>query len=122
MVYFYPRDYTPGCTLEACGFRDRHEAFREAGATVVGVSGDRPERHRSFVSEHGLPFTLLSDLRGEARRAYGVKRVFGVLPERVTFVVDPRGIVRHVFSSQIRARRHIEEALAGLERIAGASA
>jgi peroxiredoxin Q/BCP len=117
VVYFYPKDETPGCTAEACAFRDAYEAFVEAGATVVGISGDSPTSHEAFARRHGLPFLLLSDPDGSVRRAFGVGRTLGILPGRVTFVADARGVVRHVFSSQIAATRHVREALAVVERL-----
>lgn len=113
VVYFYPKDGTFGCTQEACAFRDDHDAFLEAGATVVGISRDPPESHRAFRDDHDLPFALLADVDGEVHDAYGVGSVG--LPGRVTFVVGEDGRIRHVFSSQLRPRKHVEEALAGLD-------
>jgi thioredoxin-dependent peroxiredoxin len=112
VVYFYPADDTPGCTAESCSFRDSHEDFVDAGAVVVGISGDSVESHRAFAAKHRLPFTLLADTEGEARRSFGVSKSFGLLPGRETYVIDPEGIVRKVFSSQFRPTRHIAEALA----------
>ncbi len=119
VLYFYPGDFTPACTLQACAFRDAYETFTDAGAQVIGISADPPERHSAFAQRHALPFTLLSDAAGEARAAYGVPRTLGLLPGRVTYIIDRDGIVRHVFSSQLRPRAHIAEALriiAGLRR------
>lgn len=113
VLYFYPKDGTFGCTREACAFRDDHDAFLEAGARIVGISADPPESHRAFREEHDLPFTLLSDVDGAVRDAYGVGSLG--LPGRVTFVVGGDGRIRHVFSSQLQPRRHVEEALAGLD-------
>ena len=111
VLYFYPKDDTPGCTAEACGFRDQYEVFTAAGAEVVGVSSDDIAAHQSFVARHHLPFVLLSDLGGSVRASYGVKRSLGLLDGRVTFVIDRGGVVRHVFSSQLRPRKHVDEAL-----------
>lgn len=119
VLYFYPKDYTAGCTLEACSFRDAQPDFAAAGATVVGVSDDSVEQHERFASDHALAFTLLSDPGGRVRELYGVRRRFGVLPGRITFVIDPSGIVRHVFSSQLRMQRHVAEALETVRRLAG---
>jgi peroxiredoxin Q/BCP len=99
VLYFYPKDDTPGCTAEACSFRDGYEAFVEAGAEVVGVSSDSAESHKRFAARHALPFVLLSDEGGEVRKLYGVPSTLGLLPGRVTYVIDRDGIVRHVFSS-----------------------
>lgn len=111
VLYFYPRDGTPGCTAEACSFRDGYEAFVEAGAEVVGVSSDSAESHRGFAAKNSLPFVLLSDEGGAVRKLYGVPSTLGLFPGRVTYVIDKNGIVRHVFSSQFGATRHVDEAL-----------
>jgi peroxiredoxin Q/BCP len=112
VVYFYPADDTPGCTAESCSFRDAYEDFTDAGAEVIGISADPVESHRQFAEKHRLPFTLLADVDGTARSAFGVGRTFGLLPGRVTYVIDPEGTIRSVFSSQFRPRKHIDEALA----------
>ncbi|MCC7077071.1 MAG: peroxiredoxin [Acidimicrobiia bacterium] len=116
VLYFYPKDGTPGCTREACSFRDSHEHFAEAGAVVIGVSRDSIASHAEFAARHDLPFTLVSDATGALRGLYGVPRTLGLLDGRVTYVIDPDGIVRHVFDSQIRAARHQAEALAAIRR------
>ena len=117
VLFFYPRDFTPGCTAEACAFRDDYTDFVEAGAAVVGVSADSGESHRRFAQHHDLPFALISDADGALRRAYGVDKVWGVLPGRVTFVIDRQGIVRNVFDSAIFARRHSGDALTTVARL-----
>lgn len=119
VLFFYPKDETPGCTIEACSFRDSHEAFREAGATVIGVSSDSGRSHRRFADRHGLRYLLLSDADGAVRARYGVTKTLGLLPGRVTFVIDREGILRHVFSSQFRPSRHVEEALGVLRTLRG---
>ncbi|MCC5952973.1 MAG: peroxiredoxin [Acidimicrobiia bacterium] len=111
VLYFYPADDTPGCTAESCAFRDSYEDFTDAGAEVVGVSSDSVDSHRAFADKHRLPFTLLADEGGELRRRYGVRKTMGLLPGRVTYVIDPEGTVQTVFSSQFRATRHHREAL-----------
>ncbi len=111
VVYFYPKDDTPGCTIESCNFRDQYEDFVTAGADVVGISADPPESHGRFAAKHRLPFRLLSDETGAARAAFGVKATLGFLPGRVTFVFDKEGIVRYVFESQLRVNAHVERAL-----------
>jgi len=118
VLYFYPKDETPGCTTEACTFRDSYEAFKEAGAEVVGVSSDSVTSHETFASKHRLPFILLADDGGRVRREYGVKATFGILPGRVTYVIDGEGVVRHVSSSQTGVQRHVHEALDALSEIA----
>ena len=117
VLFFYPRDFTPGCTAEACAFRDDYADFVEAGAAVVGVSADSGDSHRRFAQHHDLPFPLVSDADGALRAAYGVDKVWGLLPGRITFVIDRQGIVRHVFDSALFARRHSGDALAVIERL-----
>src|SRR3989442_3322623 len=111
VVYFYPKDFTRGCTSEACSFRDSYEAFTELGAEVIGISSDKQDSHRDFAQQHHLPFILLSDVDGSARRAYEVKKTLGLFAGRVSFVIDKRGIIRHIFSSQTRATAHVGETL-----------
>ncbi len=111
VLYFYPKDGTAVCTAEACAFRDAYEDFVQAGAVVIGVSADSNERHENFAAKQRLPFILVSDADGSLRRAFGVPRVWGLLPGRVTYVIDTEGIVRHVFSALFTADRHVTEAL-----------
>lgn len=111
VLYFYPKDETPGCTREACAFRDSYEAFTDAGAEVIGVSSDPADKHAAFASHHSLPFTLVSDEGGTVRKSYGVPATLGLLPGRVTYVIDRDGTVRHVFSSQVNIGRHVSDAL-----------
>lgn len=111
VLYFYPKDDTSGCTAEACSFRDSYEVFKEAGAEVVGVSSDSAESHQKFASKHRLPFLLLSDKGGSVRKLFGVPATLGILPGRVTYVIDRQGIVRHIFNDMLHAKKHIDEAL-----------
>jgi peroxiredoxin Q/BCP len=100
VLYFYPKDFSPGCTREACDFRDSYEDFTDAGAVVVGVSGDSVESHKRFIDEYKLPFTLLSDMKGEVRKLYGTYRILGLVSGRYTFIIDKEGVTRHIFSSE----------------------
>jgi thioredoxin-dependent peroxiredoxin len=111
VLFFYPKDDTSGCTIEACRFRDEFERFTDAGTEVIGISDDSSDSHTRFISKYKLPFTLLSDRGGKVRKLFGVKKTFGIIPGRVTFVIDREGVVRHVFSSQTSPARHVEEAL-----------
>ncbi|HZI03377.1 MAG TPA: peroxiredoxin [Archangium sp.] len=122
VLYFYPKDDTPGCTKEACSFRDSYEAFKDAGAEVVGISSQSAASHEAFAAKHRLPFTLLADEGGKVRRQYGVPSTLGLLPGRVTYVIDRKGVVRHVFNSQINATRHVTEALGIVKQLQGAGA
>lgn len=117
VLYFYPKDETPGCTREACTFRDSYDAFKEAGAEVVGVSSDSEGSHAAFAEKHGLPFVLLSDQGGAVRKRYGAQGLLGLMPGRVTYVIDASGTVRHVFSNMFDAPRHIRESLAILQQL-----
>ncbi len=118
VLFFYPKDGTAVCTKEACSFRDAYEDFVQAGAVVIGVSSDSAESHHAFASSHRLPFVLLADTDGSVRKAYGVPKTLGIMPGRVTYVIDKAGIVRHVFSSQFAADRHVAEALAVVRQLA----
>jgi peroxiredoxin Q/BCP len=117
VLFFYPKDDTPGCTKEACAFRDEHEEFRKLAAELIGISSDSVKSHRSFAEKHDLPFTLLSDEGGKVRRLYGVPSSFGLFPGRVTYVIDEEGVVRHIFSSQLSLEQHVAEALKALRSI-----
>lgn len=117
VLYFYPKDDTPGCTKEACAFRDQYQDFQDAGAEVIGISSDSAGSHARFVEKYELPFRLLADRGGRVRKAYGVAATFGLIPGRVTFVIDAGGTVRHVFNSQTQATRHVSEALETLNSL-----
>jgi peroxiredoxin Q/BCP len=123
VLYFYPKDETTGCTVEACAFRDAYEDFVAAGAQVVGVSRDDQGSHARFVAHHHLPFLLLSDPTGEAHDRYGVRRrLGGLVTDRVTFVLDSAGVIRHTFDSLLRFSAHVSEALATVRALAAAPA
>lgn len=111
VVYFYPKDDTPGCTMESCAFRDSYEEFKEAGAEVIGISSDSPQSHQQFARKYQLPFILLSDSEGKARKLFDVPNVMFFIPGRVTYVIDKEGIVRHIFNSMMDFKAHVEEAL-----------
>lgn len=117
VLYFYPRDNTFGCTAEACAFRDDYEVFQELGAEVIGISSDSEESHARFVRQYHLPFILLSDRGGKVRKRYRVSSTFGLLPGRVTYIIDKQGVVRHIFSSQFVPQQHVAEALKVLEAL-----
>jgi peroxiredoxin Q/BCP len=117
ILYFYPKDDTRGCTAEACSFRDSYEVFKEAGAEVIGVSSDSEESHQNFATKYKLPFILVSDKKGALRKQYGVPTTLGILPGRVTYVIDKQGIVRHIFNDQLNVTKHIGEALNALKEL-----
>ena len=122
VLYFYPKDDTPGCTTQACEFRDNIFAFRRLGAEIVGISLDDVESHRAFAEKHGLPFTLLADEDGAVAREYGVLKNFGVvkLASRQTFLISPDGTVaRHYEKVDVDA--HSAEVLGDIEALAAGS-
>jgi peroxiredoxin Q/BCP len=112
VLYFYPKDDTPGCTKEACSFRDQFETFTDKNVLVIGISGDSPEKHKSFAQKHNLPFILLSDKGNKTRKSFGAPTNFlGLIPGRVTYIIDQNGIIRGMFNSQFNAVQHVTEAL-----------
>ncbi|MFI5395591.1 MAG: peroxiredoxin [Candidatus Binatia bacterium] len=118
ILYFFPKDFTPGCTREACSFRDRRAEVARLDAEVVGVSLDSAEKHAAFAEAHSLPYPLVSDPDARIATAYGVSRLGGWLPtKRVTFVIDKQGVVQQVIKSELNIGRHIDEAVETLKRL-----
>eukprot|EP01133_Synstelium_polycarpum_P008976 gene8976-10527_t len=117
VLYFYPKDNTPGCTAQACEFRDKYESFVKAGADVVGVSSDGSESHQKFTSKYKLPFTLITDKKGEMAQKFGVGKELLFLPGRTTFIIDQRGKIACEYSSMFKATSHIDEALKCIETL-----
>lgn len=111
ILFFYPKDNSPICTSQVCAFRNAYEDFQFSGAEVIGISADSVESHQGFVNKQNLPFPLLSDPKRDVANAYGVPMLFGMLPSRVTFVVDSEHIIRMVYPSQFTAKAHMEKAL-----------
>ena len=118
VFYFYPKDNTPGCTAQACSFRDQYEDFKDLGAEVIGISSDSVQSHEKFAKRYKLPFLLLSDNDRKLRKLFGVKtNLFGLLPGRVTYVADKNGIIQLVFDSLV-ATSHIPKALKIIKKMA----
>jgi peroxiredoxin Q/BCP len=117
VLFFYPKDDTPGCTMEACAFRDSYTDLQALGAEVWGVSGDDAASHRRFANRHRLPFPLLVDGGNRLRKAFGVPGVLGLLPGRVTYVIDGSGVIRHVFNNLLDGPAHRREALHALRSL-----
>jgi peroxiredoxin Q/BCP len=117
VLFFYPKDYSPVCSVEACSFRDSYDRFRNAGAHVIGISADSPESHSRFARSLRLPYTLLSDPDGTVRTLYGVPKTLGLFSGRSTYVIDKEGVIRHIFSSQLLPGKHVSEALAALKAL-----
>ena len=116
VIYFYPKDDTPGCTKEACSFRDSFEEFTDRNVEVVGISADSVESHLNFAKKYNLPFSLLADTENKVRNLFGVKgNLMGLIPGRVTYVINKEGVVVYVFESQLKATKHIDESLKALD-------
>ena len=117
VLFFYPKDDTPGCTMEACAFRDNYAELQSLGAEVWGVSGDDASSHQRFATRHQLPYPLLVDQANGLRRAFGVPSVLGLLPGRVTYVIDASGVIRHIFNNLLDGTAHLREAKAALQTL-----
>lgn len=117
VLFFYPKDESRGCTKEACAFRDSYEVFKDLGAEVLGINVGDLESHQKFVNKYMLPFRLLVDEDNRVRELYGVPSTLGIVSGRVTYVIDKKGIVRHIFSSQFQPEKHIEEAISVLRTL-----
>jgi peroxiredoxin Q/BCP len=123
LLYFYPKDMTPGCTIEACGLRDSYADFKKINAVVLGVSKDSVKRHARFAQMHSLPFPLLADESGEMLQAYeGIaeksmfgKKYMGIL--RISYLIDPNGMIAKVYE-KVKPSEHASEVIADLRRLA----
>ena len=115
VIYFYPKDNTPGCTKEACYFRDQYEEFSDNGAMIIGISSQSSQSHNDFIEKHKLPFTLLSDRENIVHKMFGVNS--NLFPGRVTFVVDKNGTIAYIFDSQINVTKHVDEALRIIKKL-----
>ncbi|CUA81201.1 thioredoxin-dependent thiol peroxidase [Anoxybacillus suryakundensis] len=126
VLYFYPKDMTPGCTTEACHFRDHYESLTDLGAIVIGISPDSIERHKKFIEKHHLPFLLLADEKQDAAKAYDVwklKKNFGkeyMGIERSTFLIDPNGQIVKEWR-KVKVNGHVEEVLNALKEAVGSN-
>ena len=117
VIYFYPKNFTPGCIKEACDFRDSYEDFKKEGVEVIGISADNVKSHERFKNKYNLPFIFLSDADGSLRKLFGVKSgLFGVLPGRETYVIDKEGVIRLKFNS-INASKHLKQAIRTVKKI-----
>lgn len=119
VLFFYPKDFTPGCTKEACNFRDNYEDFQSFGAEVIGISGDSQSSHSKFAAKYGLPYTLVADDNGKIRKKLGVKKsLLGLIPGRETFVIDKNGVIQMRFNN-LDAAKHMQKALKKVKELAG---
>jgi peroxiredoxin Q/BCP len=116
VLYFYPKDFTPGCTTEACSFRDDYKLYEDKGAVVIGVSLDSVESHSKFSEKYELPFPILSDKSKEIAKAYGVLGIGGLAAKRATFMIDKNGKIARIFP-KVDVKQHSEEVLKALEEL-----
>ncbi len=122
VLYFYPKDETPGCVREACGFRDIYTDIERAGAAVIGVSTDTVESHRVFRAHHGLPFPLVSDVDKRVSELYEARGLFGLMMARITYVIDREGMIRAASRHDLAISGHVRDVLAALRKIEGLAA
>lgn len=111
VLYFYPKDHTPGCTAQSCSFRDHYSLFKAHDAQIIGISSDSINSHKNFAQAYNLPFPILSDHKGEVAKLYGVTKKWGLFPSRVSFVIDQTGIIKYILSSQFNISSHINKTL-----------
>ncbi len=118
VIYFYPKDDTPGCTKEACSFRDAYEDFIALNCEVIGISSDSEKAHKKFADKHRLTFQLLADANKHVRKLFGVPgNLFGLIPGRVTYIIDLEGKIKGVFNSQLDPLGHIAKAMEVVKEI-----
>jgi peroxiredoxin Q/BCP len=117
VIYFYPKDDTPGCTKEACSFRDTYSDFRDLNAKVIGISADNVSSHKKFAEKYNLPFSLLADTKNQVRKLFGVPNsMLGLVPGRVTYIVNEKGLVTGIYDNMFNSERHIKESLKALKK------
>ena len=111
VIFFYPKDESPGCTLQSCSFRDKYEEFNNLGVQIFGVSSDSVSSHKRFKKRHNLQYSLLSDKGGILAESLRLKKNLGFLPARVTLIVNPEGIIIYAHTSQLGVTGHVRKAL-----------
>ena len=122
VLYFYPKDFTPGCTREACNFRDEADSFESHSAVVVGVSSDTADSHKSFKEQHNLPFPLVADPDKRIIKLYQAQGLLGMIIARITYVIDKEGIIRRAFRHDLNIGKHLKDTLSALEAVDSVSA
>ena len=122
VLYFYPKDFTPGCTKEACNFRDESETFEKHDAIIVGVSSDTTESHSSFKEQHKLNFPLIADPNKRIIKTYQAQGLLGLIPARVTYIIDKQGVIRKSFRHDLSIGKHLSDTLAALDAVQNANA
>ena len=121
VLYFYPKDFTPGCTREACAFRDNYAEIERHDAVIIGVSTDSTDSHQKFREEHELPFPLIPDPEKRIVSLYEARGLLGLMTARVTYVIDKEGVIRAVIRHDFTVERHLPETLDALGSIQGAA-
>ena len=117
VVFFYPKDGSPGCTIESCGFRDKHDDFNALGAQLIGVSSDSMNRHRRFKKKFNLQYKLLCDDSGRLAKKMRLKKTLGFMRARVTFIIDPEGVIQGTITAQFAPKKHVSHALRQLREL-----
>ena len=117
VLFFYPKDDTPGCTIEVCGFRDKYELFKILGASVCGINNGNEESHFVFSNKNKLQYPLLYDKNNLLRNTFGVSKFLGILDGRVTYIIDSEGIIRHIYEDFLDGSAHIKETIKILKEI-----
>ena len=117
VLFFYPKDDTPGCTIEACGFRDKYDLFKILGAEVWGISNGDSQSHLDFANKNNLQYPLLCDLKNILRRKFGVPKTLGFIEGRVTYIINQEGIIIHIFEDLLNGPAHIKEAIRALKKL-----
>jgi len=111
VIFFFPKAFTPGCTSEVCSFRDNLHIFQKYDVVLIGISGDNPQTQKKFAQTYNLPYKLLCDTDGKVRKLFGVGKTLGIIPQRVTFVIDKQGTIIDIVNSQFLIKKHIERAI-----------
>ena len=117
VLFFYPKDDTPGCTIEACGFRDKYDLFKILGAEVWGISNGDSQSHLKFATKNKLPYPLLCDTNNILRKKFGVRKTLGLIEGRVTYIIDSHGEIIHIFEDLLNGPAHIKEAIRALKKL-----
>ena len=117
VLFFYPKDDTPGCTIEACGFRDKYDLFKILGAEVWGISNGDTQSHLVFANKNKLQYPLLCDYNNQIRKQFGVPKKLGFIEGRVTYIINSEGIIKHVFEDLLNGPAHIKEAIKALKKL-----
>ena len=117
VLFFYPKDDTPGCTIEACGFRDKYDLFKILGAEVWGISNGSTQSHLEFANKNKLQYPLLCDQNNTLRKQFGVPKTLGFIEGRVTYIINSEGIIKHIFEDLLNGPAHIKEAIKALKRL-----